>query len=254
MKTTSENNELRLYNDLAWLWPVISPPDEYLEETGTFSKMIKEHCKIESKTLLHLGCGGGHHDYGFKQHFEVTGLDISDSMLKLAAKLNPEVTYHKDDMRTARLDKTFDAVTTIDSINYMLSEKELREVFQTAFTHLNPGGVFLTLVEYYTGQFTQHSVTSSVHVHDGIEVTCIENDYDPDPRDTTFETTYIYLIRRKGELEILTDRHLSGIFKLETWRKLLQKMGFQVIEVEFKPPAGAQKEYYPIFICNKPLR
>lgn len=99
------------------------------------------------KSLLDLGCGGGHSDYTLKKHFEVTGVDVSEAMLALAKRLNPEVTYSLGDMRTVQLGKTFDAVTIFDSINYMLAVEDLGAAFVTAFKHLKPGGGFLTLVE-----------------------------------------------------------------------------------------------------------
>lgn len=105
MKTSSGKDERRLYGDLAWTWPIISPVGNYIEETELFSKLIKEHSKIDVKTLLHLGCGGGHNDYTFKKYFKVTSLDISEDMLSLAKKLNPEINYKYSDMRTIRLKK-----------------------------------------------------------------------------------------------------------------------------------------------------
>ena len=69
MKILSGKDERRLYGDLAWTWPIISPVEDYIEETELFSKLIKEHSTIEVNTLLHLGCGGGHNDYTFKKTF-----------------------------------------------------------------------------------------------------------------------------------------------------------------------------------------
>ena len=49
----------RPYNEFAWTEHIIAPPEEYVEETNLFSKLIKEHSKIAVSTLLHLGCGAG---------------------------------------------------------------------------------------------------------------------------------------------------------------------------------------------------
>jgi len=78
-----------MYGKLSWLWPVTSPPEDYIEETVHLAAVIKKYAKIKVKTLLHFGCGAGHNDYTFKKYFDVTGLDISSSMLGLAKKLNP---------------------------------------------------------------------------------------------------------------------------------------------------------------------
>ena len=253
MKILSGKNERRLYSDLAWTWPIISPVEEYIEETELFSKLIKEHSKIEVKTLLHLGCGGGHNDYAFKKQFKVTSLDISEGMLTLAKKLNPEVNYKYGDMRNIQLGEKYDAVTILDSIDYMRTVEELQRTFITACEHLKPGGVFLTFVEQIAGQFKQNNTTFSTHSKGDVEIIFIENYYDSDPTDTSYEATFIYLIRVEGKLEVYTDRHLCGIFKLEIWLELLKATGFKVKQLKFTHSTFTEGESYPMLICMKPL-
>ncbi len=240
-------DQRRLYGDLAWTWPIISPPEHYVEEAEQFLKVIQEHARIEAKTLLDLGCGGGHNDFTLKKHFDVTGIDVSPEMLALARRLNPDVTYALGDMRTVRLDKTFDAVLIADSINYMLTVEDLRAAFVTAFVHLKPGGVFCTFAEETVERFEQNSIRYSTETRGDVEITLVENRYDPDSTDTTFELTLVYFIRHAGQLQVETDRHLSGLFALDTWHGLLEEVGFQVKQMEF---AG---EEIPMFVCIKPL-
>ena len=56
-----------LYKDLAWIFPIISPPEDYIEETKFYYQWIKQISKIPVKTLLHLGCGAGHNDFSLKK-------------------------------------------------------------------------------------------------------------------------------------------------------------------------------------------
>ena len=254
MKILSGNDERRLYGDLAWTWPIISPVEDYMEETEFFSKLIREHSTIEVKTLLHLGCGGGHNDYTFKKHFKATSVDISEDMLSLAKKLNPEVDYKYGDMRTIRLEERFDAITILDSIGYIKTIENFQKTFITAYEHLKPGGIFLTLVEQIAGQFKQNNTTFSTHSQGDVEITFIENYYDPDPADTNYEAIFIYLIRVGGKLEVYTDRHLCGIFKLETWLALLKATGFDVKQVKFTHSTFTEGESYPMLICIKPYK
>jgi len=246
----SVNDRQRLYSDLAWVWPIISPPQDYIEEAEQLCRIIREHSQLEVKKLLNLGCGGGHNDCTLKKHFRVTGVDTSEAMLGLARQLNPEVTYSLGDMRNLRLGKLFDAVTIFDSINYMLTVADLQVAFLTAYKHLKPGGVFLTLVEETPEHFQQNRTQCTTHSRGDIEIAFIENVYDPDSTDTTYEVTFVYLIRRDGRLDIETDRHVCGIFGLETWRGLLEGVGFEVKQMEFKP-AGREGECYPMLVCIK---
>ncbi len=242
----------RLYHDLAWIWPIVSPPEDYVEETEYISRVIEENSRIAVKTLLHLGCGGGRNDYTFDKHFDVTGVDISDEMLRMAKELNPGADYIKGDMRSLRLGKTFDCVTALDSVNYMKNEEDLIQLFQTASAHLKPGGVFLTIMEESRERFKQNRTISSTHSSGNIQITFIENSFDPDPEDTHFEMTLIYLVRKEGSLKIYTDSHIWGLFPMDTWRKLLKNTGFDIIELRFEHSTFLEDEFFPMFVCNKP--
>ena len=242
----------RLYGDLAWLWPIMSPPAEYIEEAETFARVIHEHTRIPAKTLLHLTCGGGHVDHRLKQDFEITGVDLSDDMLGLARCLNPDVEYVAGDVRTLRLGRSFDAVFIDDGILYMLTEADLRAAFRTAFEHLRPGGVMLTYVESTPDTFEQNKTDCTSRSSGDTDLVYVENQYDPDPSDTTFETAFVYLIRKAGELTIETDLHVCGIFPLDVWRAALGGAGFEVTEQSFDHSDFPEGFSHPMFVCLRP--
>jgi trans-aconitate methyltransferase len=68
--------------------------------------------------LLDIGCGGGKNVLNLKRQFAVTGVDLSSAMLAQAKELNPECMFVQGDMRTFRLDRTFDAVLMDDALSY----------------------------------------------------------------------------------------------------------------------------------------
>ena len=112
--------------------------------------------------------------------------------------------------------------------------------------------MFLTCQEYSPERFEQNGIDHSVHIQGDVEITLIENAYDPNPGDTTFEATLIYLIRRGGRLQIETDRHLCGIFGLDTWLGLLREVGFDVKQMGFSDPSLKGKSI-PMLVGLKPL-
>lgn len=239
----------RLYHDLSWLWPIISPPEDYVDESERFTQLIRQSAGGVPTSLLHLGCGGGHNDHIFLRHFQVTGVDISGPMLDLARRLNPRAEYLQGDIRSVRLGKSFSAVAALDAINYMLSEDDLRAVFATAYGHLSPGGVFLTYAEETRERFQQNKTAGSSHASPDLEVTFVENLYDPNPGDTTYEATFLYLIRRKGILTIETDTNVCGVFPLDTWIKLLFEAGFEVKQFEYYQ---SDEGVLPVLVGVKP--
>jgi SAM-dependent methyltransferase len=239
--------ENRLYGGLAWLWPILSDPARYRHEAAAFRDAIRAHTSIPTTTLLDLGCGGGHNDLYLKQDFQVTGVDLSPGMLGHARRLNPEATYVQGDLRTVRLGTAFDAVIIADAIDYMLTEADLAAAFATAHAHLRPGGVFCTYAEHTREHFVQNHNKCWTRNREDVEVTFLENNFDPDVSDATFEGTFVYLIRERGRLRIETDRHLLGLFDLPTWRRLLTAARFEIVETtlaeEDEPPI-------PMFICS----
>ncbi len=227
MERSDNKDRRRLYGDLAWTWPIISPPEGYADETEEIIRSINKYARSPVRKVLNLGCGGGHNDFTLKKHFDVHGVDISEEMLALARKLNPEVKYVKGDMRSVRLGKTYDVVTIFDSINYMTTVDDLRSALVTAYDHLVPGGMFITYLEVWKESFRQNQISHLTRSRGEIEVTLVENYYDPDPNDFCYEANFVYFIRRAGILTVEHDAHLLGLFPLDIWPEIIKDAGFE---------------------------
>lgn len=241
----------RMYKDLAWIWPTLSPPEDYIEEAEFLTDLIKSYMSYPPKTMLHLGCGGGHIDMTFKKHFSVTGVDISDNMLNLARKLNPENSYFTGDMRDIKLEERFDVVLLYDGIDYMLSEGDLKAAFGTAHRHLNDGGIMLTVVEKNPGSFRQNETKIQHRGKDDFKLTYFAHWFDPDPNDSTYEIVYMYLIRKDGKLTVEHDLHICGMFEVEVWESLMRDVGFVPKQDIFTHSTFSPGEEYPILIGFK---
>jgi len=218
----------RLYEDLAWLWPLISKPEDYASEAAFWRKALKEKLGEGRHHLLEMGVGGGNNLSHLTKDFNATACDISGEIMEHSRRLNPDVDHHVGDMRSIRLGKKFDAVIIHDAISYMLTEDDLRNTFITAAEHLDKGGVFITTPDYLKETFTEGSVSHD-HESDGnIELVHIQYDFDPDPEDTNFETLMTYLILQNGKLQVEHDRHSCGLFPKQTWIKLMAEARFEV--------------------------
>ena len=208
------------YNDLAWTEEWLASPSDYKKEAKACIDLINSAATEQPQTMLHLGSGAGGHDIYFKRHFTVTGVDLSQGMLNKARKLHPDIEYLEGDMRTLRLNRQFDVVAIPDSIDYMASLDDLRQVFQTSLVHLKRGGVFLVVAK------TEETFQNNNFVYTGekedIHVTLFENNYINPAHPNTYEATFIYLIRQQGELAIHTENQVLGLFPRETWQKLFR--------------------------------
>jgi trans-aconitate methyltransferase len=217
----------RLYDDLAWVWPFVSPPEEYPEEVETFRRRFQQKGLPDGAHVLHLGSGGGSIDVHLKRHYRVTGVDLSANMRAHAARLNPEVEYLHGDIRDVRLGHTFDAVLLHDASAYMISIEELRAAYRTAAAHLRPGGVMVTLPEEIRSCFEQNRTTCSSYTHGDRSVSTMYVDHDPDPADTWFESTFVFLIREGGRVTVETDTHRVGLYDLDDMLAAIREAGFE---------------------------
>jgi SAM-dependent methyltransferase len=105
--------------------------------------LIRNHAP-RARTLLELACGTGSILKQLWTHYEVTGLDLSEEMLEVAAAKVPGVPLFRGDMRTFDLGERFDVVLCVyDSINHLLRFEEWRSVFARAHEHLNEDGLFI---------------------------------------------------------------------------------------------------------------
>lgn len=238
-----------LYTDLAWLWPMWGDAaTEYAHYCDHVTALIRRYAQRPVSTLLDIGCGGGKNVLNLKRSFRVTGLDLSPTMIAQAQELNPDCRFVHGDMRTFRLHETFDAVLMDDAISYMNCRADFVAALRTAYAHLSPGGVLIVTPDVTVESFHQNKTTATLITRDNLDVTIVENVYDPDPADEQYETTVIYLIREHGRLRIETDHWTLGIFSLDTWRKVLTETGFQVHEGQYCPDA----DQYTVLACVKP--
>lgn len=211
------------YNDLAWTEDWLVNPTDYEEEVMAYVDLVKRSAKEPLHTLLHLGSGAGGHDYILKRHFAVTGVDISPGMLNKARTAHPDIEYLEGDMRTLRLNRQFDAVIIPDSIDYMAFQEDLQQAIQTAVTHLKTGGVLLLVAK--TEEAFQNNNFAYSGEKDGIHVTLLENNYINPLRPNTYEATFVYLVRQKGELTIHTEQQVLGLFSQATWDEVFKNAG-----------------------------
>ena len=245
-------NTFRLYSDLAWLWPLWGDASvEYAHYCDHVVRMIRQYARRPVINLLNIGCGGGKNVFNLKNHYQVTGLDLSPAMIAQARSLNPGCEFILGDMRSFFLGKTFDAILMDDAISFLTNRSDFSAAFRMAYDHLNPGGILITTPDVTTETFQQNQTTVTPAAArtkpDNIDVVFIENVYDPDITDDHYEATMLYLIRTDGILRIETDRYKLGLFSLDTWRQILFETGFATHEEKY---ADGSNEY-TVFACIK---
>ena len=218
----------KLYTELAPWWPLISPVADYMEEAEFFLQVLRAAGLPVSPSLLELGSGGGSNAFHFKSHFgDIVLTDISPEMLRISRLLNPDCEHVQGDMRTIRLNRTFDVVFIHDAIDYMLTLQDLHQALETAALHCKAGGLALFVPDYVRETFepsTDHGGTDG----DGHRLRYLEWTYDPNERDTTYITEFVYLLQEgQHSTRVEHDVHTCGLFPRADWLQVLSDVGMK---------------------------
>jgi len=117
---------------------------DYVGETSKLLAIVEQGLHADGRRLLDVACGTGLHLKHLKAHFDAEGLDLSPELLEIAREQNPELTFHRADMRTFALDVRYDVVTCLfSSIGYMTTPDDLHWAIARMADHLVPGGLLL---------------------------------------------------------------------------------------------------------------
>src|SRR4051812_22164447 len=114
-----------------WQLPIL---DKLLFEPVPAPAHLVDFCCGVGELAKHL-CAAG---------YEVTGLDSSAEMLRLARENAPRAEFVLCDVANARIEPSADAATcAFDSVNHLLLAEDLERFLASVHAALKPGGLFV---------------------------------------------------------------------------------------------------------------
>ena len=236
---------MRIYSELAPWYQLLTHPSDYAEEADHIAHVIEATVDGPAETLLELGTGGGANASYLKARFRCTLTDLSEDMLDVSCALNPECEHVQGDMRSLRLESTFDAVLLHDAVVYMLTEDDLRAAITTAATHLRPGGVAIFVPDTTREDFEPTTRHGGHDGEDGRSLRYLEWLTDPEPDDSIADVDYVLVLREPGKpLRIEYDHHAVGLFSESTWRGLLREAGLELVEPGVEDPHAGEHSVF----------
>lgn len=215
-----------IYAQLAPWYDLLDPVADHADEAAQYKEIFAPSGQ-ENRTLLELGAGAGNAAVFLQPDFQCTLADLSPQMQALSQAQNPRAEHVLGDMRSLRLERTFDAVLIHDAIVYMLTEADVLAALKTAFVHLRPGGTAVFAPDCTKESF--HEVTELEQGDDGTRaMRALAWMYDPDPSDSTYTVDYSFLLKQGAKVEAVHDQHIEGLFSEQTWQRLIKEAGFDV--------------------------
>jgi SAM-dependent methyltransferase len=217
---------MKLYDELADWWPLMSAPSEYVEESAEYMRVLEQAAGGVPRDVLELGSGGGNNASFMKARYALTLVEPAAGMRAVSQALNPECLHAAGDMRTVRLGRTFDAVFVHDAVTYMTTESDLAAALDTVAVHLRPGGVAVIAPDATAETFHPGEELGG---HDGTAGRAMRwLAWTPPlpPGATSGSSHYAFMLReRDGSVRVVADEHPFGLFPRATWLRLMDQAG-----------------------------
>ncbi len=246
------------YGRFAYVYDILMenvPYDKWIELF--LAKM--EQFDIEGRKVLDVGCGTGEFSIRLAEKgYDVTGVDLSEEMLLIAAEKAAEkqvaIPLFHQNMAELDLAAEYDAVVIFcDSLNYLETEEEVEETFRSVYKHLKSGGLFM---------FDVHSIFKMTEVfHGGTfadpyeEVSYIWNSYEgEEPYSAEHELSFFVKDENTGLYERFEEDHYQRTYPVDTYLDWLKKAGFickgVLADLEDKEPEHDSERI--VFLAVKP--
>jgi ubiquinone/menaquinone biosynthesis C-methylase UbiE len=140
MKMYEKQMVIKGYNTIAKDYYTHRDLNKFNGELDEFANLVPKGGKI-----LDVGCGAGipTAKYLVNKGLKVTGIDISETMLKMARKNVPDAEFiHKDMIELDFEDNTFDGIISVYAL-FHVPKQEHKQIFQNFYRILKPGGKML---------------------------------------------------------------------------------------------------------------
>lgn len=204
------------------------------EEWEKYLKSLLYEYGVREGLVLELGCGTGNMTEILAQSgYDMIGVDNAEEMLEIAIekrmKSGLDILYLQQDMREFELYGTVKAIVSVcDSVNYILEEEELEEVFRLVNNYLDPGGVFI--FDFNTVYKYREILGDQTIAENREECSFIwDNYYYEEERINEYELS---LFIREGDSELYRkyqETHFQKAYDLETMKRLITQSGLEYI-------------------------
>ncbi len=134
-----------MYQDFSYYYDQFAYDINY-QAFADYYKKIFDRFGLNPKLVLDICCGTGTLTGLMAESYEMIGVDFSWEMLDVARKKDSEnkILYLNQSMTDFELYGTVDACySSLDSVNYLLTEEELLTHFRLVKNYLNPNGIYI---------------------------------------------------------------------------------------------------------------
>ena len=217
-----------------------------------FYVRLMEAFGIREGKICECACGTGSLTLPlYRRGFHVTGVDLSQDMLWIAAqKARSEgiaIPFVRQDMRQLRLHRPMDAVlATCDGVNYLLEDQDALDFFRAAWNALRPGGgLFFDVSTPYK---LQHALGNQIICEDLENITYMWQNRFSEKTQTVDMHLCIFVRQEDGSYRRIDEEQKQRAHSMQSLTALLQQAGFDRVMVfgngRLEPPREGEQRWH----------
>ena len=250
---------MEAYSGFAKVYDLFMDNIPYEEWTDYVKELLAEE-GIKEGILLDLGCGTGSVTELLAENgFDMIGIDNSEEMLEIAMEKRAEsgldILYLLQDMREFELYGTVKGVVSIcDSMNYILDDEDLLDVFKLVHNYLDNEGIFIfdmnTMYKY------EQILADNTFAEDREESSFIwENYYDEEEEINQYDLS-LFVQEEDGRYRKYEETHLQRAYEQQCVEELIKESGLELLHVydAFTKDLPAEDSQRIYFVCRRPAR
>ena len=224
-----------MYTSFAEVYDQLMDNVNYERWADFYAEMLHHNGVGVGEKVCECACGtGGLTIPLVKRGFQMTGVDLSQEMLWIAAqkarKMGLGLPFIQQDMRKLHLHRQMDAVlATCDGVNYLLTDEDVCAFFRAAWEAMRPGGVLIFDVS--TPWKLENVLGNEMIVEDREDVTYMwQNSFNP--KKGICEMALCFFLKEKdGRYRRIDEEQKQRAHTREGLTALLTSCGFTDVHV-----------------------
>ena len=231
------------YDALAGSYDTLMVDGSYRKRADFLAKLFRKN-RIPVQTVLDLACGTGTIACLLAERgYQVIATDGSAEMLTQAmgkAELLGErapLFLHQAMPRLKLIDPVDVAVSTLDSLNYLTHEKDIRETFCRVYRWLRPGGQFIFDVNT---PYKLRRMDGQMYMDETEETFCVWRTFFHERTQACTYQVDLFQLNEEGTWEREFEEHRERAWTEEQLRTYLADAGFDKVtitgDLSMRPP------------------
>lgn len=242
-----------MYNDFSLFYDDFAYDIPYDKFKEYYIKIFKKY-KKNPEIVLDMCCGTGTLTVKMAEHYDMIGIDSSVSMLNQAREKDTDskILFLCQQMTDFELYGTVDcAYSSLDSINYLLSDTDIKKHFLLMHNYLVPDGLYIfDISTAYKLKYILGNNMFSDETENAFFVW--QNEYE-----NGISTMYLDIFKEEenGLYNRISEIHTEKAHSISKVKRLAQTCGFEVLDVfdnlTFNPPEKKSERIFFVLKCKK---